>query len=104
MPAYLFRDKETGDVWEEFMSYSQRQTYLDENPDIEPVVTAPAIVSGVAGITHKNDSGFNDMMSRIAAANPTSPLAETYGDKGVKASKTREAVKRQKKRQASRLM
>jgi hypothetical protein len=35
-------------------------------------------------------------MSRIAAANPTSPLAEKYGDKGVKASKTREAVKKAK--------
>lgn len=85
------------------MSYSQRQTYLEENPDIEPVVTAPAIVSGVAGLTHKNDSGFNDMMSRIAAANPTSPLAETYGSKGIKESKTREAVKKQKMRQAKRL-
>lgn len=102
MPTYLFRDIETGDVWEEFMTYSQRQTYLDENPDIEPVVTAPTIVSGVAGITHKNDSGFGDMMSRIAAANPTSPLAEQYGDKSVKASKTREAIKRQKTRQALR--
>jgi len=38
-------------------------------------------------------------MSRIAAANPASPLAETYGDRGAKASKTREAVKKQKKRQ-----
>ena len=102
MPTYLFRDKETGEDWEEFMSYSQRQEYLEKNPDIEPVVTAPAIVSGVAGITHKNDSGFGDMMSRIAAANPTSPLADQYGDKSVKASKTREAVKRQKKRQALR--
>lgn len=101
MPTYLFKDKETGDVWEEFMSYTQRQAYLEENPDIEPVITAPAIVSGIAGITHKNDSGFNDMMSRVAAANPTSPLADKYGSKGIKESKTRDAVKRQKRRQIS---
>jgi len=103
MPTYLFRDKETDEVWEEFMSYSERQAFLFENPDIEPVVTAPAIVSGVSGVTHKNDAGFNDMMSRIAAANPTSPLADKYGSKGIKESKTREAFKRQKKRQISRL-
>jgi hypothetical protein len=42
-------------------------------------------------------------MSRVAAANPTSPLADKYGSKGIKESKTREAVKRQKKRQISRL-
>ncbi len=64
------------------------------------VVPAPAIISGIAGVTHKNDSGFGDMMSRIAAANPTSPLAEKYGDKGVKATKTRQAVTRQKERQS----
>ena len=68
----------------------------------EQIIEAPAIISGVAGITHKNDSGFGDMMSRIAAANPTSPLADTYGDKSVKASKTRAAVKKQKMRQALR--
>lgn len=99
MPTYLFRDKETGEVYEEFMTYTQRNEFLACNPDLEPVMTAPAIVSGISGVTHKNDSGFKDMMSRVAAANPHSPLAEKYGDKGIKASKTREAVNKQRKRQ-----
>lgn len=99
MPTYIFRDKETNEVFESFMSYTERTELLHSHPELESVVTAPAIISGVAGVTHKNDSGFNDMMSRIAAANPVSPLADKYGDKGVKASKTREAVKRQKTRQ-----
>ncbi len=99
MPTYLFRDKETDEVFECFMSYTERTELLEAHPELEPVVTAPAIVSGISGVTHKNDSGFKDMMSRIAAANPTSPLAEKYGDKGVKASKTRDAVIRQKERQ-----
>jgi len=102
MPLYTFRDKDTGEVWEDLFSISGKESYLEENPNIEQVIEAPAIISGIAGITHKNDSGFGDMMSRIAAANPTSPLADTYGDKSVKASKTREAVKKQKLRQASR--
>ena len=41
---------------------------------------------------------INDMMQRIAAANPQSPLADKFGDKGIKASKTRDAVKRVKKK------
>ena len=81
------------------MSYSDREILLSLNPDIVGVPTAPAIISGVSGITHKTDSGFKDMMSRIAAASPGSPMAETYGDKGVKASKTRAALKKQKVRQ-----
>lgn len=99
MPIYEYHNRLTGEVWEEFWSISSHQQFLSENPDIEQVMHAPALVSGIAGLTHKNDSGFKDMMSRIATANPTSPLAEKYGDKGIKASKTREAVNRQKGRQ-----
>ena len=100
MPIYQFRNKTTGEEWEEFLSFSGREEKL-KDPEIEQVVTAPAIISGIAGVTHKNDSGFGDMMSRIAAANPTSPLAEKYGDKGVKATKTRQAITRQKERQSN---
>lgn len=99
MPIYQFRNKITGEEWEEFLSFSGREEKL-KDPEIEQVVTAPAIISGIAGVTHKNDSGFGDMMSRIAAANPTSPLAEKYGDKSVKATKTRQAITRQKERQS----
>jgi hypothetical protein len=95
MPLYTLRDKTTGEEWEELLSLSAREERL-KDINIEQVPCAPAFISGIAGVTHKNDSGFNDMMSRIAAANPTSPLAEKYGDKGVKASKTREAVKKAK--------
>mgnify|MGYP007073092439 FL=1 len=98
MPIYEFRDKTTGEECEEFLSFSGREEKLKDS-NIEQVITAPAIISGIAGVTHKNDSGFNDMMSRIATANPTSPLADKYGDKGIKASKTREAVVRQQERQ-----
>jgi hypothetical protein len=98
MPLYEFRNKATGEQWEELLSFAAREERL-KDPNIEPVIGPVAFVSGIAGVTHKNDSGFGDMMSRIAAANPTSPLAEKYGDKGIKAAKTREAVKRQKERQ-----
>lgn len=96
MPTYLFRDKETDEVFECFMSYTERNEHLEAHPELEPIVTAPALISGVAGITHKNDQGFNDMMSRIADANPHSPLAQTRGRKGIKESKTREVVNKHK--------
>lgn len=99
MPLYEFRNKETGEVREQLMSIAACELFLLENPSFELVISAPRVVSGVTGITHKNDGGFKDMMSRIANANPHSPLAKEYGDKGIKASKTREAVERQKQRQ-----
>lgn len=96
MPIYEYHNTETDEVWEEFWSISSHLEFLENNPLIKQVPCAPNFVSGIAGVTHKNDSGFNDMLSRIAAANPYSPLAEKHGDKGIKASKTREAVKKAK--------
>lgn len=101
MPIYTYKNPETGDQWDELWSYDTHRQFLADNPELQQVMYAPALVSGVSGVTHKNDSGFGDMMQRIAAANPTSPLAEKYGDKGTKATKTREAVNRQKARQTN---
>lgn len=101
MPLYSFYNSETDEVFEEIMSISSKETYLEENPHITQVIEAPAIVSGVMGLgQNKNDSGFNDLLSRIGQANPFSPLGEKHGDKGIKATKTREIVRRQKERQA----
>lgn len=96
MPIYEFRDKKTGEIWEEFLSMSAREEYLKQNPHAELVIGAPALISGIAGVTHKNDGGFNDLLNRIGNANPNSPLAQQHGDKGIKATKTREAVNKAK--------
>jgi len=96
MPIYEFRDKQTGETWEKFLSMSAREEYLAENPNIEQVINAPALISGIAGVTHKNDGGFKDLLNRIGNANPASPLGQQYGDKGIKATKVREAVNKAK--------
>ena len=96
MPIYEFRDKKTGETWEEFLSFSGREEYLENNPHVELVIGAPALISGIAGVTHKTDGGFNDLLNRIGNANPNSPLAQQHGDKSIKAAKTREAVNKAK--------
>lgn len=98
MPMYQFRVKETDEVFEEMFSYDQMKAFLEENPEFEQIIGAPAIVSGISGLTHKNDSGFNDLLSRIGQANPHSPLGQKYGDKGVTATKIRNAVNKAKNR------
>lgn len=91
MPIYTFRDKTTGEEWETIVSLSKREEIL-EDPNIEQVIFAPTLVSGIAGVTHKTDSGFKDVLSRIGEANPYSPMGAEYGSKGIKESKTREVV------------
>lgn len=92
MPLYEFRIKESGETFEEYFTYDQKKVFLEDNPDIEEIIGAPNIISGIAGVTHKTDSGFNDLLNRIGNANPHSPLGQQHGDKGIKATKVREAV------------
>ena len=94
MPLYEFVNTETGETWEDVMSYDAYKTYLAENLHVNPVFSISII--GGAGDRIKTDSGFNDVLGRIAQANPHSPLAQTHGDKSIRASKTREVVNKHK--------
>lgn len=95
MPTYNFLDTETGEEFESFMSISARETFLKENPHIQPVVTAPAIVSGVSTSTsNRVPDGFKEVLSKVAEAHPTSEVGQRYGRKSIKEVKTREIVKK----------
>lgn len=98
MPVYEFKDTSTGEQWEDFMTYQQMKDFLSSNPSVHQVIGAPAIISGVAGITHKTDGGFKDVLSKIAEKNPNTPLADQYGSKSVKETKTRAALEKHKKK------
>ena len=100
MPIYNFRNKETDEVIEIFLTISGRDDYLKENPDMIQVhLSSPKTVKGVGEIYSKGSKGFKDVIGRIADANPYSPLGLTYGtDKSAKAAKTREVVTAAKKK------
>ena len=38
MPQYKFENTETGEVWEEFMSITGREKYLEENPHVKQLI------------------------------------------------------------------
>ena len=97
MPLYTFINSETGEEWEHLIGIAACETFLQENPHISRKVSSPRIVSHV-GDGLRVDGGFKDVLGRIARANPTSPLAEEYGDKGIKAVKIRETVKKVQKK------
>ena len=77
MPTYTFYNTETDEQFEDFMSWSQRETYLKENPHIEPMLTTAALVGD--HIVNRIDGGMKDTFSRIAEAHPNSPLADRFG-------------------------
>ena len=92
MPIYEFRIKEASETFDKFLTYTQKLEFLQNNPEVEEIIGAPRLISGISGVTHKTDSGFNDLLNRIGNANPHSPLGQEHGNKDIKTTKVRDAV------------
>ena len=96
MPIYIFKNTKTNEVEEKFLSMSEREEYLKDNPDIEQVPTPINIVGGVGGI--KTDNGFNEVLSKISEAHPTSALASQHKRRTIKQVKTENVINKHRKR------
>ena len=80
MPTYTFFNKDARIEYDEVMSMSEYDEYMKNNPNVERVYQPVAIAGDhMMGVGPKTDSGFNDVMGRIADNNPISPMAEKYG-------------------------
>lgn len=75
------------------MSYADRVKFLEENPHIVAIPTAPRIVSGVDSGMQIND-GFKEVLAKVGEAHPQSVVADRYTQKSTKQVKTREVVKK----------
>ena len=95
MPTYNFLDTDSGEEFEKFMRISEREEFLKTNPKIQPVLTAPAIVSGVSTSTQNRvPDGFKEVLSKVAEAHPASSVADRYGKKSIKQARSDQVVKK----------
>ncbi len=74
LPTYTFKDTTTGEVFDKLMKISEREEYLKENPNMQPVVSAPSLMSPISlrGITPP--SGFKEVLQNIHNRSPGSQL------------------------------
>lgn len=94
MPTYDFRNAETGEVFERFMSISDKEQFLKDNPHLHQTLTvAPGLVSGVSG-QNKVPDGFKEVIAKVAEAHPTSHVADKHGKKSIKQVKNEQIVKK----------
>ena len=93
MPTYVFHDTEYNDQFEMVMKIAEREEFLRENPHIQPVITAPNIVSGVSS-SQRIPSGFNDVLSKVAEAHPNSTVGKRHKRKSIKEVRTDRIVKK----------
>ncbi len=75
MPTYTFHNTETGEFFDKLMSWNDRQQYLLNNPNLEPVMGNPAMGDSVRLGLRKPDDGFKEVLSKISQANYKSNLS-----------------------------
>lgn len=76
LPTYGFKNNETGEEFEDFMSIAARDKFLQDNPHITQLPCAPAILGrGVEmGNRMKPSEGFREVLKGIARNNPGSNI------------------------------
>jgi len=77
MPLYDFKNKDTGEVFEKFMSISSKEEYLKENPNIEPMLSSNMMIDPFRLGIRKSDQGFKEVLQRIHEKTPGSQLNKT---------------------------
>ena len=94
MPTYRFRNNETGEEFDDFISNSRREELLEKNPHISQVPMPFGIVSTTGSIDSKTDDGWKEVLNKVTDAHPDSPLADRYAKKSIKDVKTKQVVEK----------
>ena len=78
MPTYVFRNKETGEQFEQVMRMSELDSFRADNPQLETVIQAVAFGDPTKlSTTRKFDSGFKEVLQKIHERSPGSELNKT---------------------------
>ena len=96
MPTYQFLNTETNEVFEDFMSISNKEKFCSENPHIIQVFDTLNIVSGVGNLYSKTDNSWKEVLSKVADKHPKSELAKENRRKTIKEVKTDQVLKKHK--------
>ena len=78
MPTYVFRNKETGEQFEQIMKISEFDSFRADNPQLETVIQAVAFGDPTKlSSSRKFDSGFKEVLQKIHERSPGSELNKT---------------------------
>jgi|SaaInlV_125m_DNA_1040241.scaffolds.fasta_scaffold202459_2 hypothetical protein len=65
MPTYTFRNVDTGEETEKLLTLSERETFLEQNPNMKQCLSVVSFGDSVRlGIT-RTDNNFNDVLKNI---------------------------------------
>jgi hypothetical protein len=82
MPTYRFENKNTKEEWTEFMSISEMEKFLVDNPHVEqlvngaPLIADPMRIQGTS--VSKPSNGFRDILKEVKKAHPLGTGINTF--------------------------
>jgi len=80
MPSYTFRNKKTGKEWIDFLSISDKEKYLEENTNIEQLLTNMTLGDPVRlGITKPPSDFSKYILGRVKEKNPLGNVERKFG-------------------------
>jgi len=97
MPTYNFIDTETDEEFEVIMKIAEREEFLKENPQVQPIISAPALISG-SGSYQKVPEGFKEVLAKVGENHPDSKVGREYGNKTIAQVKARDIVDKYRKK------
>lgn len=66
MPTYTFRNKNSGDIEEHFMSIKSLDSFIENNPHLQKLIDSPGVTYG----SPKVPDGFRDRLKEIKKNTP----------------------------------
>lgn len=64
MPTYTFKNKNTGEKFDKFMSLADREVYLAEHPELSTVLSAVPVIDPIRLGIRTTSPTFRDLLKR----------------------------------------
>jgi len=74
MPLYTFKDKDTGEISSEIMSFLDREKYLEENKNLQLCLATPGFADPHTMGRIKPDDNFRDLLRETKKAHKGSTV------------------------------
>ena len=76
MPIYQYKNEETGEISDHYMSISSMEEFEKDNPHMKKIIHAPAIGDAMRLGVRKTDDSFNDLLKTIKKNNSGSTIRD----------------------------
>ena len=74
MPIYQYKNEETGEVTDKFMSISDMEQFEIDNPHMKKIIQPVAFGDAMRLGVRKTDDNFNDILKTIKKRSPGSTV------------------------------